>query len=99
MDDAVGVDVLERVGDAEGEFGGALGRELAELVEDAAEELAFDPLHDHVGLRLAGGGEDLHDAGVVEAGADVGLALEALVGGGVALDAGVGDLDGDLLRR
>ncbi len=96
VDDAVGVDVFERVGDAEGEFGGALGRELAELVEDAAEELAFDPLHDHVGLRLAGGGEDLHDAGVVEAGADVGFALEALVGGGVALDAGVGHLDGDL---
>ena len=96
VDDAVGVDVLQRAADADGELDGAVDGEPGLLLNDLAEKAAGDPLHDHVDLGAAGVGEDLHDGGMMQAGADVCLALEALVEGGVALDLGVGDLYGDL---
>jgi len=96
VDDAVGVDVLEGAADADGELDGAVDGQLWLLLNDLAEKMAGDPLHDHVDLGAAGIGEDLHDGWMMQAGADVCLALESLEEGGVALDLGVGDFDGDL---
>ena len=77
VDDAVGVDVVERLKNAEGDVDGAVMGNAA-LVENLAQKAALAPLHDHVDTRTLFAAIDAHYVWVVKLFADAGLALEAV---------------------
>ena len=79
VDDAVVVQVGERVGDGDGQRDGGLAGQAALSAETVAQQLAVDVLHGEVEAALLARLEDLDDGGVVQALADLFLALEALV--------------------
>ena len=105
VDDAHPVRVGQGVQDALGDPGGLVAGQLAPLVEDLAQGLALDVLHDDEGdivrpavrvhaLVLAGV-VDRDDRGVVEAGAGLGLSAEAGEERGIAREVAAQHLDGD----
>ncbi len=78
MHDALGVGVVERLGDVAGDFEGLLERERGALADLLLEGVPFHHLHreERAPLVLAGG-EDAHDPRVVELLAELPLAQEA----------------------
>ena len=76
--DALGVGVVERLGDVAGDFEGLLERERGALADLLLEGVPFHHLHreERAALVLAGG-EDAHDPRVVELLAELPLAQEA----------------------
>ena len=96
MHDAVSVDVIEYVQNAQGDAQGSLRREFLFPIEDLAQQAAIHPLHDHVDLAAVLVGEDFHDAGMVHGFADLFFAAETIEKGRITLHFRVGDLDGDL---
>jgi len=94
VNDAIGMDVLERIENADGDVDGALLRDAA-FSEDVAEEAAGDPLHDHVHAGAFLSAEDAHDLGVVKFFADAAFALEPVEEDGIGFEIGVGDFEGD----
>ena len=95
MDDAMLVHGVEGVAHLQNKVDGAIDGEGALLIEDGAEQAAFDPLDDHVEAGALLVVEGFDDAGVVEFLADLLLAAEALEEDGVCFEFGVGDFDGD----
>ena len=88
------VDVFERFADADGDAFRALGRELLFFVENLAQQPPFHPFHRHVhpaGVKLR---QHLHHAGMIEFAADFGLAMEAIEEKRIALQFGMGNLEG-----
>ena len=78
MDDAVAVDVVQRIADAQRDSYGALRRKFLLLVEDFAQQPAIDPFHHHVDLAAVAVGVHLHHAGMIEGLADILLAMKAV---------------------
>ncbi len=95
VDNAVGVKVVERFQNAQRMRMARSRRQLALLVEDLAQQAAFDPLHDHVDLAAVVVGEDLHHAGMVHHLADFFFAAKAVEESGIAFNFGMRNLDGD----
>src|SRR5208337_1684513 len=94
MHHAVSVDVGQSLEHALGNVDGAVLREPA-LVENAAQQTALAPLHDHVYAGAFFAAKHTHDIGVVEARTDGGLALEAIGKKRIGFHVGMGNLQGN----
>jgi hypothetical protein len=95
VDDAVVVQVLERVAHLDGDPERLLARDRDLAAHEGAERLPLHVLHGHVHLALVAGLQDPDDVGVAQRLPDLLLAPEALGEDDVALVLQVRDLERD----
>ena len=89
---AIRVNVVEGFKSLDGDADSAVLGNSAQ-VEDAAQETALAPLHDHVNTRALVAAKDVHDIGMVQPFANGRLALEAVEEDGIGFHVGVGNLE------
>src|ERR1700735_5531552 len=99
MEDALAVNVIERVADIRADANRALGLELPGFVEDIAQAASFHPFHHHGYAFRIVDLQHFHDAGMIELPADIRLPLKAAVENHVGFHLGEGDFDGHRRAR